>query len=204
MLKRAGAAVAVLLLFTAVGLAQEDGRFDVGVSGAGVIAKQSTGHGTILNTTNSAAPLVSFRFRFNPRHSLVANYSNTHDSQIYTLGPHFDRVQSTVSELSLAYVFNPIQIGKFEPFLLAGAGRLNFTPGNTFIDTFQVPVASAKQRALGYLYGAGVDYRVYRHIAVRLQYRGFFYRVPDFKNAALFTGALGHLAEPSIGLVFRF
>jgi opacity protein-like surface antigen len=204
MFKRAGIAVAALLLFTAAGWAQQDGRFDASVSGAGVITRQSTGHGIILDPTNSAAPLVSFRLRFSARNSILVNYSLTHDSQIYTLGPHFDRVQSTVSEFSAAYVFNPVQIGKFEPFLLAGAGRLSFNPGNTFIDTFEVPVAAVKQNALAYLYGAGVDYRVRPHIAVRLQYRGLIYRVPDFKNPGLFTGALGQMAEPSIGIVFRF
>jgi outer membrane immunogenic protein len=204
MFRHAVITVAALLLFAAAGRAQDDGHFDVSVSGAGVITKQSTGHGIIQNPTNSAGPLVSFRVRFNARHSIIANYSTTHDSQIYTLGTHFDRVQATVSEFSAAYVLNPIQIGKFEPFLLAGAGSLNFNPGNTFIDTFPVPVAAVKQRALGYLYGVGVDYRVRPHIAVRLQYRGLIYRAPDFKNPGLFTGALGQMAEPSIGVVYRF
>jgi outer membrane immunogenic protein len=204
MLKRAGMAVAALLLFTAAGLAQEDGHFDVSVSGAGVIPKQSTGHGTVLEPTNSGGPLVTARFRFNAKHSIVANYGTTHDSQIYTVGPNVERIQATVSEFSAAYVFNPVQIGKFEPFVMAGAGQLNFNPGNTFINTFQAPVAAVKQDALAYLYGGGVDYRVRPHIAVRLQYRGLVYRVPDFKNFTLFTGALGHMAEPSIGVVFRF
>ena len=204
MCKQAGIAVAALLLWTSAALAQEDGHFDFSVSGAGVIGKQSTGHGTTLNPTNSAAPLVSFRFRFNAKHSLVGNFSTTHNGQIFTLGAHDFRIQSTVSEYSLGYVFNPVQIGKFEPFVLAGAGSLSFTPGDTFIDTFQVPIASVKQNQLMILYGAGVDYRVVAHIAVRLQYRGLIYKVPDFKNPALFTGAHGQLAEPSIGIVFRF
>jgi len=204
MCKQAGIAVAALLLFTAAARAQEDGRFDFAVSGAGVISKQSTGHGTVLNPTNSAGPLISLRFRFKAKHSLVANYSRTHDAQIFTLGAHDFRIQSNVSEYSLAYVFNPVQIGRFEPFVLAGAGALNFTPGATFIDTFQVPIASVKQNQLTFLYGAGMDYRVVSHLAVRLQYRGLVYKAPDFKNPTLFTGAHGQLAEPSIGIVFRF
>jgi hypothetical protein len=204
MRKRAGMVVAAWFLFTAVGLAQEDGRFDVSLSGAAVISKQSAGHGVVLNPTNSGTPLLTIRYRFNPRHSIVANYSGTHDSQIYTLGAHVYRVQSTVTELSAAYVFNPIQIGKFEPFLMAGAGSLSFNPNETFIDTFQVPIASVKQTELMYLYGAGVDYRVRPHIAVRLQYRGLVYKEPNFKNPTLFTGVLGLMAEPTIGIVFRF
>jgi|SRR5580704_9428591 outer membrane immunogenic protein len=203
MFKQAGMAVAALLLLTAAGLAQEDGRFDVSVSGAAVLSKQSSGHGIILDPTNSGAPLVTARFRFNPKHSIVVNYSATHDSQIYTLGPHIYRIQSTVSEFSAAYVYNPIQINKFEPFVLGGAGSLGFNPGNTFIDTFQVPVAVAKQTELAVLYGLGVDYRLRPNLALRLQYRGLIYKAPDFKSQ-FFTGAYGQMAEPSIGIVFRF
>jgi opacity protein-like surface antigen len=204
MFKQAGIAVAALLWFTAAGLGQEDGRFDFGVSGAGVISRQSTGQGTIVNPTNSAGPLVTFRFRFNAKHSVAANFSATHDAQIFTLGAHDFRIQSSVREYSLAYVFNPVQVGKFEPFVLAGAGGLNFTPGNTYIDTFPAPIAAVKQNQLVFVYGAGVDYRVVPRLAVRLQYRGLVYKVPDFKNPNLFTGALGQMAEPSVGLVFRF
>ncbi len=203
MLKRAGMAVAALLLFTAAGLAQEDGHFDVSVSGAGVFPSQSTGHGIVLNPTNSAGPLLAFRFRFNAKHSIAANYGHTDDSQIYTLAANIYRIQAKVTEFSAAYVFNPIQIGKFEPFVMAGVGTLHFTPGNTYINTYQVPVAVSTQSELMALYGGGVDYHVLSHIAVRLQYRGLVYKAPDFKGQ-FFTGAYAQMAEPSVGVVFRF
>jgi outer membrane immunogenic protein len=203
MLRQAAMAVAALLLFTTSGLAQEDGHFDVSINGAAVLTKQSTGHGIVLDPTNSGAPLITFRVRLNAKHSLVANYSHTDDSQIYTLGADVYRIQSKVSEFSAAYVYNPIEIGKFEPFLLAGAGRLSFSPGNTYINTYEVPVAVVQQTELAVLYGAGVDYRVRPKIAVRLQYRGLIYKAPDFKGQ-FFTGALGQMAEPSIGIVLRF
>jgi hypothetical protein len=45
----------------------------------------------------------------------------------------------------------------------------------------------------------------------RFQYRGFLYKAPDFKvdqNAGsqvnFFTGGKEHMAEPSIGFVYRF
>ncbi|MGA9042800.1 MAG: outer membrane beta-barrel protein [Terriglobales bacterium] len=204
MLKRAGMAVAVLLLLTAAGLAQEDGHFDVSIGGAGVFTRQSSGHGIILDPTNSAGPLISFRVRFNAKHSIEANYSHTYDSQIFTVGSDIYRIRSAASEFGAAYVYNPVQIWKFEPFVLGGLGRLGFKPGNTYINTYQVPVAAVSQSELGFIYGGGVDYRVVPHVAVRLQYRGLIYRVPDFKNPALFTGALGQMAEPSVGVVIRF
>jgi outer membrane immunogenic protein len=204
MFKQAGIAVAILLLFTSAALAQEDGHFDFSISGAGVLSKQSSGRGTELNPTNSGGPLITFRYRLNAKHSLAANYSITHNAQIFTLGADAYRIQSSVSEYSLAYMFNPIKVGKFEPFLLVGAGSLNFNPGDTLINDFPAPIASLKQDHLAILYGGGVDYRVISHLAVRLQYRGLIYKAPDFKNPTLFTGAYGQMAEPSIGIVFRF
>ena len=74
-----------------------------------------------------------------------------------------------------------------------------------------VEFSGRKQTELAYLYGAGVDYRLPWRFALRLQYRGLLYKAPDFKvnpitgSAVNFsTGSKGHMAEPSIGLVFRF
>jgi hypothetical protein len=72
---------------------------------------------------------------------------------------------------------------------------------------------AAKQTQLAVQYGLGVDYRIpsLTRLALRLQYRGFLYKDPDFKIDAnsgsavtFFTGARSHMAEPSVGLVFRF
>jgi hypothetical protein len=42
-------------------------------------------------------------------------------------------------------------------------------------------------------------------LALRLQYRGLLYKVPDFHVPSLFfTGAKGHMAEPSVGIVVKF
>ena len=42
------------------------------------------------------------------------------------------------------------------------------------------------------------------HLALRFQYRGLFYRAPNFNNPNLFTGSRGHLAEAAGGLVIKF
>jgi hypothetical protein len=41
-------------------------------------------------------------------------------------------------------------------------------------------------------------------VALRLQYRGLIYKAPDFNVQNLFTGAKGHMAEPSVGIVVKF
>jgi outer membrane immunogenic protein len=189
---------------TPIVLAQDDGHFDASLGFAGVFAKQSTGNGTILNPTSSGAFVGSFRYRFNPTHSVEFNYASTRDSQVYTTGANQFRIMSKVSEYSFAYVLNIFPKRKFEPFLFAGAGALVFNPGNTYINTYPLPVSVSKQTELALLYGAGVDYRVVPHIAVRFQYRGLVYKAPDFGGPNFLTSARGAWAEPSIGVVFRF
>jgi len=45
---------------------------------------------------------------------------------------------------------------------------------------------------------------VARHIALRAQYRGFVYKIPDFEMASLKVDKYTHSAVPSVGLVFAF
>lgn len=221
MLKPAGAVLAILLFLTSVSLAQ-DGHFDASINGAGVFTSQSSGNGITQSATDGLNVFGTFRVRFKSRHSFVFNYGRTKDSQIYEVNNNF-HVLTTISEYSGAYVFSPLKKGRFEPFFLAGVGALRFSPRSTWVffpdlvdgthNRVQIAVGAVKQTQLAFLYGLGVDYRlpVFSRLALRLQYRGFLYNAPDFKvdtssgNAlSFFTGARGHMAEPSVGLVFRF
>ena len=215
MFKRAGLAAAALFFLTSAGVGQESGRFDIGLSAAGLLPKQTTANGIVQTSTKSGAFLGTARWRFNAKHSMEANYARGNDSQIYTT-PNIFRIQSRITELTGAYVFSPVETAKLEPFVFAGAGVLVFNPFNTFINTIQVPIPSVKQTQFAVLYGAGVDYRIFSivpiirrsslspHLALRLQYRGLFYKAPNFKNPSLFTGSRGHVAEAAIGVVFKF
>jgi len=87
------------------------------------------------------------------------------------------------------------------PYVLAGAGALVFDPtGNTgeFVSGEQ------RQARPAFVYGGGVDYRLVRHIALRLEYRGFVYDRPDFGIATLSSNVTTHSSQPSAGLVFHF
>ena len=139
-----------------------------------------------------------------PKHSLQLNYARTKDSQIYHAPPFVYRIPSTISEFSGAYVFRPLQKSKLEPFLLIGAGALVFNPNATILNGNPVGVGAARQTKPAFLYGGGADYPLSESLALRLQYRGLFYSPPDFRIANIFTGGRGHLAEPSLGIVFKF
>ncbi len=206
MLRKARLAVVIIFALVSFTQAQDVGHFDVSLGFGGVFSKSSSAadRGVTLKPTNSAAILATFRFRFNRMHSLEANFAHTMNSQVFLLAPNNFRVQAGITEFSGAYVFSPFQTARVEPFLFGGAGALRFNPGNTSIDGFQAAFGAAQQTSLAFLYGAGADYRLWRVLALRLQYRGLIYKAPDFNLQNLFTGARGHMAEPSVGIVFKF
>src|ERR1700694_5467695 len=215
MFKKAGLAVAALFVLASTAVGQAGNRFDVALGFEGVFPKQTSANGIVLSPTNSGGFLGTFRWRFAEKHSIEINYARTNDSQIYKT-PNTFRIQSNVTEWTGAYVFSPMETKKFESFVFGGAGILVFNPFSTFVNTVQVPVPSTRQTEFAVLYGVGVDYRVFSsvpglrkaalapHLALRIQYRGLFYKVPNFNNPNLFTGSRGHLAEAAAGFVIKF
>ncbi len=203
MFNRAGFTVATILLLTSVALGQ-DRRFDFSLNGAGVLSKEADGNGIRLTPTQGWGVLATLGLKLAPKHSLELNYARTKDSQIYDAPPFVYRIPSTISEFSGAYIVRPLQTEKLEPFLLAGAGALVFTPNDTFINGNQLGIGAVRQTKPAFLYGGGVDYPLFGRFAVRLQYRGIFYTAPDFRVTNLITSARGHLAEPSVGVVVKF
>jgi len=220
MLKSASAVLASLLVLTSIGLAQ-DGHFDASVNDSGVFTKTSDGNGVSQSATDGSNIFGAIRVKFNPKHSVLFNFGRAKNSQVFQAGDSF-HVQNTIAEYTGAYMFSPFRHGKWEPFVLAGGGVLRFSPGSTYVflpelpnnvpDHVLVDVGASTQTRTAFLYGLGVDYRVYWRFSLRLQYRGLLYKAPDFhvetsttgSRLSFFTGAYGHMAEPSIGLVFRF
>jgi opacity protein-like surface antigen len=187
-------------------LAQDSERIEVSVNGAGVFTKTVTStNGVISNTpTKSLAVVGSVRYHFTPMHSVELSLGHTNNSQVFVVSPDSYRIATSILEYSGSYVFSPFATKKWEPFLLGGIGGLRFSPGNTYIDGFQAALGAVQQTSLAFVYGGGADYRLWRQLRLRLEYRGFLYKTPDFNVQPLFTGARGHIAEPSIGIAFKF
>lgn len=200
MLKSALWAGAFIFLSASFAPARDTGHFDASVGWGGVFNKTST----TLAPTNSGMVLGTFRCRFNRMHGIELNVGRNDNTQVYLFPPNNYRVQTTVTEYSGAYVLSPFQTTRLEPFLLGGAGALRFYPGNTDINGFQSAFGARQQTSLAFLYGGGVDYRLWRFAALRLQYRGLIFKEPNFHLQQFFTSNKGHMAEPSIGFVIKF
>ena len=199
--------LAVAVLMFACAAAAQESRFDFAISGSAVFSKKTgSSSGSVTDTpTKSTAFTGTFRYHFRPKHAVDVNLGRTSNSQIFFVPPNTYRVLASISEFTADYSFSPLTIGKLHPFVFAGGGALHFSPGNTSIDTFPTTIPVATQTSLAFLYGGGADYPVWRMISARVQYRGLFFKEPDFSVPALFfTGAKGHLAEPSAGIVLRF
>jgi len=119
MLRRSGIAMVAFFLLASVAWAQ-DNTYEISLGGSAVFSKQSTGNGTVLTPTNSAAVLVTGRYRFTEHSSVELNYSHTSNSQIYFSPPLTYRIQGTIAEYSGAYVFSFHQTPRVEPFVFAG------------------------------------------------------------------------------------
>jgi outer membrane immunogenic protein len=214
-LRKAGLLSAALFLFTGLSRSQ-DNRYDVSVNAAAVFTKQSTGNGITQTATKAGGYFATARLRFTPRSSVEVNYARVKNSQMYLSGVSDYRIQGLISEFTGAYVFSFFQTNRLEPFAFGGGGVLVFNPSITQVNTVPSILGAVRQTKPAFLYGAGLDYKIFSIIpiisrfrwsprmALRLQYRGLVYKAPSFGVQNLFTGAEGHMAEPSIGLVVKF
>jgi len=194
-----------LLLFACCAAAQDAPHIDVSINAAGVLSKSSnssTGSLT-LKPTDSLEEFGSVRWNVNRKHALQLNIGHTDNSQFFTLPPNNYRVPAAITELSGAYVYTPLRTARFSPFLLGGAGALRFSPGNSYINGLLSAFPVTQQTSLAFVYGAGTDYHLWKIFALRFQYRGLFYKNPDFGQPNLATHAHGHLAEPAVGIVVK-
>ncbi len=184
----------------------QDLKSTVALSGTGNFQHpEATGLSVTDRATKAGGFLASYRYQFNHLSGLEVSYGYTRFTQRYTLPSGSARVQANTHETTLAWVVTPREFrdGRVRPYLLAGTGLLIFSPtGNP---GGSVPGALVQDRAV-FLYGAGVDITPAenQHFGLRLGYRGLLYKAPSFELGSLATGALTHMAEPQVGILFRF
>lgn len=193
MFRRIVIALFVAMFFVTGAIAQEQPGSAVSVNFSGVF----TAHNGDQPSGN-AAYLASFEHFFGEHGGVVLNYANLRDQKFATPD---GGVQSNAHETTVAYVAR-FTHGKLAPFAIVGSGALIFSPTNNFVlSSGGTPTTQAKA---AFLYGGGADYNFTRNIAFRVQYRGLLFRSPDFHTMDLNNQAYAHLAEPSVGVVFRF
>lgn len=199
-------AVAFIFLFIAAGLAQ-DSRSEVSVQGTVDLPKNSTNIDIPHDATKSGGFLFGYRYHLNPWFAVEGDYGYTRDTQKY-FDPIFGEtdIQANVHQLTGEAVITAPSTNRVRPYGLAGIGGLFFRPTNSLNNSF-VGVGNNtgnNQTKAAFVYGGGVDFDISHSLAFRAEYRGYFYKIPDFQLPGLASDNFTHLAQPSVGLVWRF
>jgi hypothetical protein len=171
---------------------------DASVDFTGNTQSRASAAGVTDDATNSGGLLLNYRYYFHGRAAVEANGAFTTFTQYYS--PAQTVTQANVYEATGALVYNLRDAtARLRPFLEAGGGALIFSP-------YQPGSNSGNSRQIrpAILYGAGFDFRAFRHYYLRLGYRGLFYKAPDFNSAQQHTGVFTHMAEPYLGVALRF
>jgi outer membrane immunogenic protein len=192
-----------LLLSAAAGLAQES-RQDVSFSGTGFFGPQVNGAGGVhMYSTGSLGLLASYRYMLTPHSALELNYGFTQNQQRYVAsfnGVNGQRIHSREQELTGGYVYG-MTFKRFNPFVEAGVGAMIFTP----ILDFGTQLKGTKQNTnIGGLFGGGLAYELSPSFDLRVEYRGFISKAPDFGVSDFKTNRYEVFSMPAFGVAYHF
>lgn len=142
---------------------------------------------------------LEFNYGYNPAIQHFSGATLSQDGPVY----------SHAKPLTFDYVATmPHLFHGFQPFALGGAGFIysnissyvEAPPGapSVAVKPIMNPVAE---------YGFGADYHPSQFpamMSMRFQYRGLVGHAPGYRNPLLATNSLINIAEPQVGLVFKF
>jgi opacity protein-like surface antigen len=206
----------ILALFITAGFGQ-DLKSEVNVEGLATITRSNNSLVFPYSATKSGGFMAGYRYHLNPWFAIEGNYGYTRNTQNFfdPLNLGGAGVQTNIHELTGAAVFTANSNHRVRPYALVGGGGLFFRPVNNS-NNLLAGIGSALglntstgENKPAFLYGGGVDFDLTRYMALRAEYRGFFFKAPGFDIPGI--GALGlgsssmaHMAQPAVGLVWRF
>jgi opacity protein-like surface antigen len=192
---------ALLVCAAAVGRAQES-RQDVSMSFIGTYSPDVYGLSVHpMHSTSTGGFLGSYRYDLTPRSQLELNYSWAqysikYNSVVFPQGEVHTRQQ----EITGAYVYTRTY-RRFNPFLEAGVGGYIFTP---ILDNGTHQLDAKQKTNIGALFGGGLAYEISPSFDLRVQYRGFLLKAPDFGESGFKTNRYYVNMTPAIGIAYHF
>jgi opacity protein-like surface antigen len=202
-MKRVVVAAVVIAIGLSMAASAQENRSEISLQGGGLFTKGTTGNGTSYSTTESGGVLGTYRYHLSRWISVEGAYGYSVNTQKYSLSSSAFRIQSGIHDFTGSLVLNlpSHRHSRVNPYLLAGGGALRFAPTN---DQFNTISGAQGQTRGAFVYGAGMNYAIYKGLSLRAEYRGLVYSTPDFGFGALATNAVTHTAVPTVGLSFRF
>ncbi|MGP0020170.1 MAG: outer membrane protein [Candidatus Sulfotelmatobacter sp.] len=192
---------AIILIFLAMSSSAQEVRNEVTVQGSGFFQKQTTSDGITNEPTNSGGVMAGYRFNLNHWFAVEGDYDYFRNHESFLSSGGSTLMWTNVHAATGATIF---KLPSFEmpavkvvsPFLLAGGGAMFFDPRRS--------AANNEQTRGAFVYGGGCDVPISKNVALRAEYRGFVYKIPDFEMTSLKVDKYTHSAVPSVGLVFTF
>lgn len=196
----------LMLVFMTASYAQ-DLKSEVSIQGTANITKNSDNLDIPQEATRSGGFLEGYRYHLSPWFAIQGDYGYLRNTQEY-FDPLFGEtdIQSNIHQLTGEAVITAPSHSKVRPYGLAGVGALFFRPTNSLNNAFFGVGNNTdnNQTKAAFVYGGGVDFDLTRFVVLRAEYRGLVYKIPDFQIPGLASDAFTHLAQPSVGLVWRF
>lgn len=170
-------------------------RHELTVQGSGFFTKESSNNGITNKPTYSGGVLAGYRFNVNRLIAVEADYDYFRNAQKY-YSPAYSGLKTNVNVVTGSAILRLPPVLSLKPYALAGGGVIVFNPHD--IDGIDTQARGT------FVYGGGIDMPLTKHIALRGEYRGLVYKVPDFERAQFNSDQFTHAAIPSAGLVFSF
>jgi outer membrane immunogenic protein len=190
------AELAIVVILVAISSFAQEMRHELTVQGSGFFTKQTTEGGLTSKPTNSAGVLAGYRFNLKRWLSVEGDYDYFRNDQKFLAGSGAAVIPMNVHAMTGAAIVKLPTFKRLSPFVLGGGGAMFFDPHGRFV--------TREQTRGAFVYGGGVDVPMFKHVALRAQYRGFIYKTPDFETTTLKVDKYTHSAVPSAGLVFVF
>jgi opacity protein-like surface antigen len=171
---------------------------EASVSAFAQFSPDTSGNGITDDPTRSAGGQIAFRHSYHWWLGYEGSYDFTRFAERYSGQPY--SYQHNMHEAGASYLVSaPVGFLGFKPFALAGISGVIFSP------SLNGGQNVSWQGRPGLNFGAGFDHPLLTdHIGIRIQYRGVFYKTPDFGEAALTTNTTRLTSEPMAGAYLRF
>ena len=184
---------------------------------------------TQFSQSSSPSPGVfgTFHQSFKPWLGYNVNFGYTRFSENYSYGETFvstvtppvsslssfaqGSLRTNMYDLTIAYVFEGPRNKRFSTFGQFGGGGLFFLPPANAVSSPYNSLPAKDQTRLAMVFGVGMNYKLTNHLALRAEYRGLFYKSPDFNlppygggQSLPMTRLFTVTSEPAVSLVYRF
>lgn len=193
-------AVLVLLITGFTGQARAQNylkKSDVSIGVFGQFTPRTSGNGITDTPTVSVGGQAAFRHTYHWWLGYEGSYNYTRYAERYSVLPY--TLQHNTHEFAGSYLVSAPGVLGVHPFAFGGLSALIFSP------SLNGGQNASWQGRLAENFGGGINWALLSsHFGIRLQYRGVYYKTPDFNQARLNTGTSRLTSEPMAGVYLRF